>query len=208
MTELFDIYDEDLNHIGVKPREVVHRHGDWHQVFHCWVIGKDDEGTEFMIMQKRGPNQDTFPNKLDIGAAGHLQAGETVEDGARELEEELGLVVDFDDLISLGVRVGIVKYKDLIDCQICHVFFCECHQPLRDYQYQKEEITGLVKVPLDDGTRLLAGEIDSLVVEAIDLGQEEIRITTEDFISSVDHYGLKAFILAKSYFDGEQYLLI
>ena len=73
--ELFDIYDEDMNHIGIKPRNEVHRDGDWHQVFHCWVIGIDPDGLTFMVLQKRAPNKKIFPNMLDISAAGHLSAG-------------------------------------------------------------------------------------------------------------------------------------
>lgn len=208
MTEMFDIYDEDLNHIGLKPRAEVHRDGDWHQVFQCWVIGRDENGQAFVVLQKRGPNQDTFPHKLDISAAGHLQAGETVEDGARELEEELGLVVPFEDLVSLGRRVSVKKYKELVDCQVAHVFLHECNQTLADYTYQKSEIAGLVKLPIEDGLKLLSGEIDVMTVKAVGLGQDTIEITQDDFIQTIDAYALKVFVLAKRYFLGEKYLFI
>jgi len=208
MTEMFDIYDEDLNHIGLKPRAEVHRDGDWHQVFQCWVIGRDENGQTFVVLQKRGPNQDTFPHKLDISAAGHLQAGETVEDGARELEEELGLVVPFKELVPLGRRVSVKKYKELVDCQVAHVFLYECNQTLADYTYQKSEIAGLVKLPIEDGLNLLSGEIDVMTVKAVGLGQDTIEITQDDFIQTIDAYALKVFVLAKRYFLGEKYLFI
>ena len=208
MTEMFDIYDEDLNHIGVKARAEVHRDGDWHQVFHCWVIGRDEDGQQFVVLQKRGANQDTFPHKLDISAAGHLQAGETVEDGARELEEELGLIVPYDELVSLGRRVSVKKYKDLVDCQVSHVFLYECNQPLAEYTYQKSGIAGLVKLPIDDGLKLLSGEIETVTVEAVGLGQETLEVTLDDFIQVIDPYALKILVLAKRYFAGEKYLFI
>lgn len=208
MTEMFDIYDEDLNHIGVKSRAEVHRDGDWHQVFQCWVIGRDDNGQAYVVLQKRGSNQDTFPHKLDISAAGHLQAGETIEDGARELEEELGLTVPFEDLVSLGRRVSMKKYNDLVDCQVAHVFLYECNQPLSDYQYQESEIAGLVKLAIDDGLKLLSGEIESVMVEAVGLGHDTIELTLDDFIQTIDQYALKVLVLAQRYFAGETYLVI
>lgn len=208
MTEMFDIYDESLNHIGVKARVDVHRDGDWHQTFHCWVVGRDDDGTQFVVLQKRGVNQDTFPHKLDISAAGHLQAGETVRDGARELEEELGLHVMFDDLVALGQRMSIKTYQTLIDRQVSHVFLYECNQPLSVYQYQTSEIAGLVKLPIMQGLALLSGEITSVDVEAVGLGADMVTITADDFIQTIDQYVLKVLVLAKRYFANEKYLLI
>lgn len=206
--ELFDIYDEDMNHIGIKPRNEVHRDGDWHQVFHCWVIGIDPDGLTFMVLQKRAPNKKIFPNMLDISAAGHLSAGETVADGVRELEEELGLAVTLDDLIPIGRRVSAKKYNGLIDCEVANVFLLECNQPLAQYNYQADEISGLVKLPIDDGLRLFSGEVDQVIAEAVGLKGETVQVTLDDFIPSLDHYGFKAFILAKRYFDGEKHLLI
>lgn len=207
MNELFDIYDEALNHIGVKPRDQVHRDGDWHQVFHCWVIGRDPDGAAFVVLQKRALDRD-YAGKIDISAAGHLEAGERVCDGVREIEEELGLNVDFGDLTPLGIRLGATKLGDFIDCQFCHVFFYECCQPLEAYRYQNEEILGLVKLPIEAGIRLLAGGAPAVTVEAIGLGSDAIELTTDDFIHSVDNYVLKTLILARRYFAGETQLWI
>ncbi len=208
MNEAFDIYDESLRHIGVKPRQAVHRDGDWHQVFHCWVIGREADGGEYVILQIRKDDKDMYPGKIDISAAGHLEAGESVADGRREIEEELGLRVNFESLVPLGRRLGIARYRDLIDCQICHVFLYECDLDLPDYHYGKAEISGLLKLPLDAGVRLLAGELDYVTVEAVGLGAKHIRISADDFIPSVDRYVLKALILARRYFAGEKHLYI
>ena len=208
LNEAFDIYDESLRHIGVKSREAVHRDGDWHQVFHCWVIGREADGVQYVILQIRKDDKDMYPGKVDISAAGHLEAGESVADGRREIEEELGLRVNFERLVPLGRRLGIARYRDLIDCQICHVFLYECDLALQDYNYGKAEISGLLKLPIDVGVRLLAGELDNVTVEAVGLGANRITICADDFIASVDRYALKALLLARRYFAGEKHLYI
>ncbi|MCY4019766.1 MAG: NUDIX domain-containing protein [Chloroflexi bacterium] len=208
MSEQFDIYDESLRHIGVKSREAVHRDGDWHQVFHCWMVGRELNGDEFVILQMRHDDKDMYPGKVDISAAGHLEAGESVADGVREIEEELGLRVNFEDLVPLGRRLGISRYRDVVDCQICHVFFCVCSRSLADYNYREDEVKGLLKLPLDAGLSLLSGEVDSVMVEAVGLRADRVTIGVGDFIPSVDHYALKTLILAKRYFAGEKHLYI
>ena len=207
MSELFDIYDEALNHIGVKPRDAVHRDGDWHQVFHCWVIGREANGAPFVVLQKRRHYLD-YPNKIDISAAGHLSAGETPRDGKREIEEELGLRPAFDELIPLGRRLGIHRTGAFVDCQICHVFLYQCDQPLADYAYQNEEIAGLLRLRIDDGLRLFAGDVPYVLAPAVGLDAPEVALSRGDFIPSVDNYVVKILILAKRYFAGEKELWI
>jgi len=207
MSELFDIYDEALNHIGVKARDATHRDGDWHQVFHCWVIGREATGDAFLVLQKRQGWLD-YPNKIDISAAGHLQAGETVQDGVREIEEELGLAVKFEELIPLGRRLGVSRIGDFVDCQICHVFLHECDQPLADYDYRRAEIAALVKLRVDAAMRLFSGECDCVTAAAVGLDAPEIALSRDDFISSVDNYLMKILILARRYFAGEKELWI
>lgn len=208
MPELFDIYDDDLQHIGIKPRLEVHRDGDWHKVFHCWVIYRDENGQDWIIIQKRAADKDTYPNLLDVSAAGHYAAGETMQDGQRELEEELGLEASFDELIPVGRRVTMAGHDGIIDREIAEVFFYICDQSLADYRYQKEELAGLVAINLENGLKLFSGEVDSISVPAVGLGQDTISITTNDFVQTKDDYFFKALILAKRCLDGEKYLLI
>ena len=208
MSEYFDIYDEEQRHIGVKSRDEVHRDGYWHQVFHCWVIGRDANGSPFVILQKRADDKQMYAGKIDLSAAGHLEAGESVRDGIRELEEELGLRVKFEELVPLGRRVDVKKSSGLVDYQICHVFFYECDRPLAEYVYQADEIAGLLKLPIADGLRLFAGEVASVTVEAFGLQSDRVSIKVADFIKNVDQYAYKALILARRYFDGESDLLI
>ncbi len=203
MTELLDIYDGNQEHIGVKERADVHRDGDWHKVFHCWVIYRGDDGVDYVVMQKRGPDKDTFPNLLDISAAGHYQAGEDIRDGIREVQEELGITVAFEELVSLGQHIGVIHYDRLIDRQFCDVFLLVHKQDIHDYQYQKEEITGLVIFALQDGLKLFSGQVAMIHAEAVGLGTDELDIKEADFVPRIDDYIIEVMQLAIRCLNGE-----
>ena len=96
----------------------------------------------------------------------------------------------------------------MFDCQICHVFLYQNDRSLPTYDYQREEIAGLLKLPIEAGIRLLSGELDQVRVEAIGLNADQIDICADDFVWSIDNYTLKALILARRYFAGERHLLI
>lgn len=208
MAEIFDIYDEKMNHIGTKERSAVHRDGDWHKTFHAWVIFRNEQG-DWIILQKRGANADTFPNLLDISAAGHYAAGETVEDGVRELHEELGLSeASFQDLIPLGQRRSVARYDDIFDSQVSDVFFYICDKPLNEYRYQTSELAGLIALPVQAGLQLIRGEIESLEVPAVGYASDTIRLTLSDFIRTDDQYMEKILLLAPRCLNGERELSI
>ena len=38
--ELIDIYDSEMNLLGVAMKSQAHDEGLWHKVFHCWIVGK------------------------------------------------------------------------------------------------------------------------------------------------------------------------
>jgi isopentenyldiphosphate isomerase len=208
MTEILDIYDENRTHLGVKDRDAVHRDGDWHCTFHCWVIYRGGDGIDYILMQKRGPDKELFPNMLDITAAGHYEAGETVIDGVREIKEELGVDVRFDALIPVGSRLGVARYNGLIDREFNDVFFLVSDAPLSAYHIQQEEVSGLVRIAIDDGLALFAGERDSISGEAVGLGAAVVDMRLEDFIVSQDRYTYRAMVLAKRCLNGEKHLVI
>ena len=86
--EIIDVYDDMMNRIGTMTKKGAHLTGTWHKAFHCWIVYKSADGEPHMVVQRRGPDKLQFPNALDITAAGHYLAGETVADGLRELQED------------------------------------------------------------------------------------------------------------------------
>jgi isopentenyldiphosphate isomerase len=208
MTEMLDIYDENLRHLGVKERKAVHRDGDWHRVFHCWVIDRDPAEGDVLIAQRRGAHKQTFPNYLDVTAAGHYTAGESMQDGVREVQEELGIAVRFEDLISLGRRVDVARYGELIDREFTDCFLCLYRQPISAYQVQRSEVAGLVAVPLDGGIDLCEGRRESLTCRTAGLKMPTLKVTLDDFVPRVDAYFYKVLLLAKRCLNGERLLAV
>lgn len=208
MSEIIDIYDENMQLVGVKERDAVHRDGDWHRSFHCWVVGEDEAGG-FVVFQRRSASKDTFPNMLDISAAGHYLAGETAADGGlREIEEELGLSVTADALIPVGLRISTCLFGAVHDYEFNEVYLLRCDQPLTAYAPSVEEVSQLVKVPVSAALRLFAGECESISAEAIPAPDNRIELRLADFIHVPDHYTYRALILAQRYFNHESHLLI
>ncbi|WP_407645941.1 NUDIX hydrolase [Actinacidiphila oryziradicis] len=87
-----------------------HLQGKWHRTVHCWVVSAERGGQ--ILLQKRSDTMKNFPGLLDVSAAGHLEAGEPVEAGLREVTEELGIEVDRSRLHHLGERVEVADQKN------------------------------------------------------------------------------------------------
>ena len=170
--ELLKIFDQNRNSIGVATRKDVHRLGYWHEAFHCW-FGSNESGNDYIYLQIRSENKKDYPNLIDITAAGHLLATETVEDGVREIKEELGIEVDYSELISLGTIHYSVKRDNFIDNEIAHVFLYMSEHKFTDYRLQKEEVSGIVRAKLIDFSQLWTGEKSDVLIEGFEIDHEE-----------------------------------
>lgn len=214
MTELLDIYDDNGRPIGVKARAAVHRDGDWHRVFHCWVAYRGADGRGYLVIQKRGADKDLFPNLYDTTVGGHYASGESAPDGVREIHEELGLNVRFEDLIPLGVRLDAARYGDLIDREVADVFLYICDTPIADYPFDRDELSGLAALAIDDGLALCSGERDTISAQAVlvqpdkSLLETTVTLSLADFTPSTDAYLYKMCILVRRCLAGESHLVI
>jgi len=148
---------EDGKVQGIATREEVHKKGLWHNTFHCWIVERV-EGTPFIHLQLRSPDKKDFPELLDISAAGHILAHETVEDGAREIKEELGIDVKFDELVPLGIMRDQLAVRNFLDNERCHVFLYVTEEKLDDtYKFQQEEVAGMFKFDFQEFFDLCSG---------------------------------------------------
>lgn len=178
--EPLDVLDELGAHVGSERRDVVHRDGLWHRCFHLWVVSGDG-----VLLQRRAAGKEAFPSMLDATAAGHLTAGETVAEGVREAEEELGVAWALADLEDLGERT-VVDHPTpaTTNREFQHVFVVRDDRPLEAWTaFDREEVAGLAWLHLDDFTQLVFGaapgpwparEWDGRAVAATRLAREEL----------------------------------
>ena len=161
--------DKNRNPLYVKSREAVHRDGDWHETFQCWFI-EQVENTYYIYVQKRSANKKDYPSMYDITAAGHLLVGETVEDGVREIKEELGIDVSLDELTFLQAIPNSITLPNLIDNEISLVYLYEVKKPIR-YSFLDEEVEAVMRVKLSDFEKLVFGEVDQVFCQKHEDGE-------------------------------------
>jgi isopentenyl-diphosphate delta-isomerase type 1 len=105
--DLLDLLDEAGRVIGTASREECHSHPlIAHRAVHVFV--RNAAGAIFL--QKRSKSKHIQPGRWDTSVGGHLNAGESYEDGAeRELREELGI-----DIKDAGGRPALKLLHDYV----------------------------------------------------------------------------------------------
>lgn len=181
--EYFDLYDEAGSPLGrAKPREEVHRDGDWHRSAHIWIFTSDGR----LLFQRRAANKDTWPGRLDASVGGHYRAGEvSAASIVREAWEELGLTVDATELIPLGERRIESREPGIIDREIQDIFLLRRDLPLAAYRPQDDEIDALTLLDAAEAARLYRGELRSLSAAMLPRGAAQPRarlLTAADLI--------------------------
>lgn len=210
---MIDIVDEAQSFVGVASKRAAHRLGLWHYSIHCWIYRASGDEPASLFFQKRAADKDMFPNALDISAAGHYQHGESAEDGVREIAEELGLKVQFADLIDLGLRTEVVRVPGVLNREFCRVFMYETTQRAHEFAPGPEEVEGLVEIAVEDGLALFSGAVDRVQSNGIEYrnGRWEPYsglVRVEDFIPRADPYYYKMFILARLASRGDRHLAV
>jgi len=123
--EYVDLLDPLGRPMGrTKPKSAVHRDGDWHGAAHVWIL--NTEG--LILIQRRSPTKENWPNLWDVSVAGHVSAGEEpVEAAIREAKEELGVTLvpgECRYLFTVAEQVAL-NNGNYFDNEYHHVFLVE-----------------------------------------------------------------------------------
>ena len=163
--ELLEVYDSEGRPTGVaKPRGAVHRDGDWHLAFFCWVARPTPNGPE-LLLQQRALRKDVFPGRFDASSAGHVRFGETLDEAAREIEEELGIRVELAELIGLPRHRQQHHHPNgLIDREHHALHLLAVGPPDAAYRPSPHEVLGLAWIDGDDLMALAEGRTESATV--------------------------------------------
>lgn len=209
--EHFDVVDAQGNPTGEsKRRSDVHRDGDWHRAFHCWVCTTSLDATPAVLFQRRSLNKDTHPDLLDVAVGGHYRSGEGFDEVVREIEEELGIVPPLDELVPIGCRRTVSQGVSWLDREIQDVYVYRLNVPVERLLPAHEEITALDLVRLDDLESLYARRLSQIkswrypvrpdnTLEAV----REANLSLSDFIPIEDDYFLLGSRAAARVLQGE-----
>ncbi len=210
--ETFDVLDCR----GIKTGETIardeaHRTGAWHGAFHCLIV-YEREGGGYALFQKRSDLKKIAPGRYDVSVGGHYGAGEDAAlAGPREIREELGFDVPFDDLVPVGRRVFVYCFEPGVkEQELQDVFLLPRDFPPGEFALQKEEVEGLIEMEIESGIRLFGREIPlvecRLFKNSTPAGR--IGVSAGEFVPCLDNYYLKLLLLAKRYIDGERRYLV
>ena len=125
LDELLPLVDADGNRIGQARRREVHGNPYLlHPVVHCLVC--DARGG--LLLQLRSASKDVQPGRWDTSVGGHVGVDEAVESAVvREIEEEIGVRVEFSDLRFLHRYV----MKSAVESELVHTFATTHPGPFR-----------------------------------------------------------------------------
>lgn len=179
-SEVLKIFDRNYRQLGTATRQEIHLRGLWHETFHCWFY-MIQENELIVYFQKRSAIKKDFPNQLDITAAGHLLAQETVTDGFREVKEELGINVTSDDAQFLGVFPVKIDLDDFFDNEFTNVYLVEKEILLGEFQLQEEEVASIFPIALTLLKRLFNDPSVEATLTGYTQDQKQQKIVEERF---------------------------
>lgn len=162
--EYLDVYDKNMNYLRKELRDVVHRDALWHKTVHCWLFNTKGE-IYFQIRKNSG--------KFYTTSSGHVAAGENIEQAfAREIKEEIGINIDFDKVKLIDTVIWKMD-KEKEDGTIFRdrAFACvnayNFEGDINEFNFQPEEVLGLVKVNAKETLELFKKEEGSVLATII-----------------------------------------
>lgn len=154
--EYIDIVTADGAPTGkVALKDEAHQNGWYHNTIHLWLYTKHGE----ILLQQRSHKKSIFPLLWDVSAAGHIDAGESIEAAAiRETHEELGLNLKPNQLTKIGIHKHMSLYNDgtIKDYEFHHVFLAKLTQDISTLIPQPEEVEAIKLVTIKSFLELLS----------------------------------------------------
>lgn len=161
--EYVDVLDKNGNKIGLtKTKPEVHKNGDWHRSSHIWVINSRKE----LLIQRRSPNKENYPNVWDISVAGHISAGEdSIGSASRETEEELGLKLDKEDFRYLFTVIEQVVLNNgtYLDNEFSDAYLVSKDIDISNIKMQKKEVAEVKFIDFKQLKKMIISDVNSFV---------------------------------------------
>ncbi|NRB60354.1 MAG: NUDIX domain-containing protein [Winogradskyella sp.] len=156
--DIVDKFGKPLNTVALKSD--AHKNGWYHNTIHLWLYTKNGE----ILLQQRSHKKAIHPLLWDVSAAGHIDAGESFTEAAiRETNEELGLNLDQEELLKIGVKLHESSYKDgaIQDNEFHHIYIAELTVHIANLSTQIEEVEAIKLVSFTEFEHLLSHSKDN-----------------------------------------------
>lgn len=149
--ELWQLYDDQAKPLLGKggSKDEVFIQGLLHGAAHVW-IWRQKEDVKEVLLQKRASTKPTWPNLLDISAAGHVDLGETpVQAAIRETKEEIGLTVAAEELNQFNVfKAYLIAENGFIENEFQWLYALQITDAAK-FTLQDSELDSIEWVPID-----------------------------------------------------------
>ncbi|KAJ4959224.1 hypothetical protein NE237_026335 [Protea cynaroides] len=159
--ERFDVLTQTGQKTGIsKPRNQVHRDGDYHRAVHVWIFC---ESTQELVLQRRAECKDSWAGLWDVSSAGHISAGDSsLMSARRELHEELGIALPDDafELIFVFLQECVINDGKFINNEFNDVYLVTTLAPipLEAFTLQETEVSAVKYISWEEYRSLLGNE--------------------------------------------------
>lgn len=192
----------------VKDRTDVWLKKEWMGTFNLWIVQK--KPIPAIVYQLRSPTIGWALNKLDVSVGGHYEELETIQDGLREVKEELGKDYRFSDLISLGRKINVGIGTDGTQRNtVSDLFMIEDDSPLETYRLEEDEVYAICACPLEELYKVhtVKNYTFEVVGKKYDHNDLKIKVNKDIFPQNWDDYHFKIVLLLQRYFKGAKNLI-
>lgn len=185
--ELIDIFDENMNYLKTVSKYEAHAHGWWHKIFFCWIIRQAEDGRFKALLQLRNVHKRIGGGLLDASSAGHFSAGENLEQAlCREVKEELGLELEFENIINFGLGRRISGDDKIKNAEIVHKCYVLTTTKLDDLKLQREELDGIFELDFADAIALFSDKISQISISGLVFDENDSYIAVKKQVSVAD----------------------
>ncbi len=147
-----------------------------------------------------------------MSVGGHYAAGEDAKSaGPREIREELGLSIAFEELVPIGRRTFVYCFDEgITEYEFQDVFFLPHEVRPEILGLQADEVEGLLEMDVEEGIRLFSGKQKTAagtLFQSLRSGAQA-SVSPNDFVPCLDRYYLKLLLLARRFFAGDRDCLL
>lgn len=161
--ENFDVLNEIGEFTGsVASREECHKKGLYHKAVVVFIVNSKNE----VLIQQRSSNKKLWPNKWDITAGGHVDAGEFgYEAVIRETKEEIGIDINVSDLIFIGCTISHNEQGDIINNHFNEFYIVKKDLNIEDINLQLEEVQDIKWISKEDIIKMIKERNENLTTK-------------------------------------------